>query len=109
MVLIAVLGLALASYLVYVHYSGTPPACTAGGVAGQAQQTISGTIDAADSGLTVTIYDGTIAVGTATPAANGTGPSGPPVERAAAIDEITHAGSGEWGGGTRGRATTSVS
>ena len=30
MVLIAVLGLALASYLVYVHYSGTPPACTAG-------------------------------------------------------------------------------
>jgi uncharacterized membrane protein len=30
MVVIAVLGLALASYLVYVHYSGTPPACTAG-------------------------------------------------------------------------------
>ena len=30
MVLIDVLGLALASYLVYVHYSGTPPACTAG-------------------------------------------------------------------------------
>ena len=30
MVLVAVLGLALASYLVYVHYSGTPPACTAG-------------------------------------------------------------------------------
>ena len=29
MVLVAVLGLALASYLVYVHYSGTPPACTA--------------------------------------------------------------------------------
>ena len=30
MVLVAVLGLALAAYLVYVHYSGTPPACTAG-------------------------------------------------------------------------------
>jgi uncharacterized membrane protein len=30
MVVIAVLGLALASYLVYVHYSGTRPACTAG-------------------------------------------------------------------------------
>jgi uncharacterized membrane protein len=30
MVVVAVLGLALASYLVYVHYSGTPPACTAG-------------------------------------------------------------------------------
>jgi uncharacterized membrane protein len=30
MVVIAILGLALASYLVYVHYSGTPPACTAG-------------------------------------------------------------------------------
>src|SRR6201994_4558215 len=30
MVVIAVLGLALASYLVYVHYSGSRPACTAG-------------------------------------------------------------------------------
>jgi uncharacterized membrane protein len=30
MVVVAVLGLALASYLVYVHYSGTPPACSAG-------------------------------------------------------------------------------
>jgi uncharacterized membrane protein len=30
MVVIAVLGLALASYLVYVHYSGNRPACTAG-------------------------------------------------------------------------------
>jgi len=30
MVVVAILGLALASYLVYVHYSGTPPACTAG-------------------------------------------------------------------------------
>jgi uncharacterized membrane protein len=30
MVVVAVLGLALASYLVYVHYSGTRPACTAG-------------------------------------------------------------------------------
>lgn len=30
MIVIAVLGLALTAYLVYVHYSGTPPACTAG-------------------------------------------------------------------------------
>src|ERR1700728_2956277 len=30
MVLVAVIGLALASYLVYVHYSGTRPACSAG-------------------------------------------------------------------------------
>ena len=30
MVVIAVLGLALASYLVYVHYSGARPACSAG-------------------------------------------------------------------------------
>jgi uncharacterized membrane protein len=30
MVVIAILGLALASYLVYVHYSGNRPACTAG-------------------------------------------------------------------------------
>ena len=30
MIVIAVLGIALASYLVYVHYSGARPACTAG-------------------------------------------------------------------------------
>jgi uncharacterized membrane protein len=30
MVVVAVLGLALASYLVYVHYSGSRPACSAG-------------------------------------------------------------------------------
>ena len=30
MIVIAVLGLALASYLTYVHYSGAKPACTAG-------------------------------------------------------------------------------
>src|ERR1700735_2619283 len=30
MVVVAILGLALASYLVYVHYSGTRPACSAG-------------------------------------------------------------------------------
>jgi uncharacterized membrane protein len=30
MIGIAVLGIALAAYLTYVHYSGTPPACTAG-------------------------------------------------------------------------------
>ena len=30
MIVVAVLGLALAAYLTYVHYSGTKPACTAG-------------------------------------------------------------------------------
>jgi uncharacterized membrane protein len=30
MVVLAVAGLGVASYLVYVHYSGTPPACTFG-------------------------------------------------------------------------------
>jgi uncharacterized membrane protein len=30
MIVIAVLGIALAAYLTYVHYSGTKPACTAG-------------------------------------------------------------------------------
>jgi uncharacterized membrane protein len=30
MIVVAILGLALASYLVYVHYSGTRPACSAG-------------------------------------------------------------------------------
>ncbi|MGD1017038.1 MAG: Ig-like domain-containing protein, partial [Roseiarcus sp.] len=37
----------------------------------QTTQTISGTIDAADSGLTVSIYDGTTLLGTVKPAANG--------------------------------------
>lgn len=30
MLVLATVGLGLASYLTYVHYSGTPPACTAG-------------------------------------------------------------------------------
>ena len=30
MIVIAILGLALAAYLTYIHYSGKPPACTAG-------------------------------------------------------------------------------
>jgi tryptophan-rich protein/subtilase family protein/Big-like domain-containing protein len=42
-----------------------------GGVTNQAMQTIAGTIDAADTGLTVSIYDGTTLLGTATPSANG--------------------------------------
>ena len=37
----------------------------------QTAQTISGTIDVDDAGLTVSIYDGTTLLGTATPAANG--------------------------------------
>jgi uncharacterized membrane protein len=31
MIVLATVGLGVASYLTYVHYSGTPPACTAGG------------------------------------------------------------------------------
>ena len=31
MIVIATVGLGVASYLTYVHYSGAPPACTAGG------------------------------------------------------------------------------
>lgn len=31
MIVIATAGLGVASYLTYVHYSGAPPACTAGG------------------------------------------------------------------------------
>jgi hypothetical protein len=52
----------------------TPPSLTissAGGLTNQTAQTISGTIDAADFGLTVSIYDGTTLLGTATPAGNG--------------------------------------
>ena len=44
---------------------------SAGGLTNQTTQTISGTIDAADAGLTVSIYDGTTLLGTVTPAANG--------------------------------------
>jgi uncharacterized membrane protein len=31
MIVLATVGLGVASYLTYVHYSGTPPVCTAGG------------------------------------------------------------------------------
>jgi uncharacterized membrane protein len=31
MIVLATIGLGVASYLTYVHYSGTPPVCTAGG------------------------------------------------------------------------------
>ncbi len=31
MIVLATIGLGVASYLTYVHYSGMPPACTAGG------------------------------------------------------------------------------
>jgi uncharacterized repeat protein (TIGR03803 family) len=42
-----------------------------GGLTNQTMQTIAGTIDSADAGLTVSIYDGSTLLGTATPAANG--------------------------------------
>ena len=42
-----------------------------GGLTNQTAQTISGTIDAADAGLTVSIYDGTTLLGTVTPTVNG--------------------------------------
>ena len=47
---------------------------SAGGATNQASQTISGTVDVADAGATVTILDGTTAVGSAVVQANGTGP-----------------------------------
>ena len=40
MVVIAVLGLALAAYLTYVHYSGTRPACTAGDACTKVQTSV---------------------------------------------------------------------
>ncbi|MGD0763762.1 MAG: choice-of-anchor tandem repeat GloVer-containing protein, partial [Roseiarcus sp.] len=52
----------------------TPPTlaiASTGGLTDQTTQTISGTIDAADAGLTVSIYDGSTLLGTVTPAANG--------------------------------------
>ncbi len=45
---------------------------SAGGATNQASQTISGTVDVADAGATVTILDGTTAVGCAIVQANGT-------------------------------------
>ena len=45
---------------------------SAGTLTNQTTQTISGTIDSADAGLTVSIYDGSTLLGTVTPAANGT-------------------------------------
>ena len=44
---------------------------SAGGLTNQTLQTISGTIDWADAGLTVSIYDGATLIGTATPDVNG--------------------------------------
>jgi Putative Ig domain/Bacterial Ig-like domain len=43
----------------------------AGGLTNSLTQTIKGTIDAADAGLTVSIYDGSTLLGTATPATDG--------------------------------------
>ena len=40
MVVIAVLGLALASYLVYVHYSGSKPVCTTSGACLKVQTSV---------------------------------------------------------------------
>jgi hypothetical protein len=44
---------------------------SAGVLTNQTKQTISGTIDASDAGLTVSIYDGSTLIGTATPAFSG--------------------------------------
>jgi len=57
----------------------TPPALTiksAGGQVSQSLQTVAGTIDAADSGLTVAIYDGATLLRTVAPAADGTWSTG---------------------------------
>ena len=45
MVAIAVLGLALASYLVYVHYSGSKPVCTTSGACLKVQTSVYSKID----------------------------------------------------------------
>jgi uncharacterized membrane protein len=45
MVVVGVLGLALASYLVYVHYSGTRPACTAGDACIKVQTSVYSKLD----------------------------------------------------------------
>jgi hypothetical protein len=45
---------------------------TTGGLVAEAAQTISGTVDVADAGTTVTVYDGANNIGTATVASNGT-------------------------------------
>jgi hypothetical protein len=64
---------------VYVVYNGTintaPPSLaitSAGGLVASSAQTIAGTIDVADAGLAVSIYDGATLLGTVTPAADGT-------------------------------------
>jgi hypothetical protein len=69
---------ASSAYVSYLTTSApgdtTPPSLTissTGGLTNQTTQTISGTIDAADAGLSVSIYDGTTLLGTATPAGNG--------------------------------------
>jgi uncharacterized membrane protein len=40
MIVLAVVGLAVASYLTYVHYAGIKPACTAGGSCAKVQTSI---------------------------------------------------------------------
>jgi uncharacterized membrane protein len=45
MVVITVLGIALAAYLTYVHYSGTRPACTAGTACVKVQTSVWSKVD----------------------------------------------------------------
>lgn len=45
MIVIAVLGIALAAYLTYVHYSGTRPACTAGSACVKVQTSVWSKVD----------------------------------------------------------------
>lgn len=45
MLVLSVLGVALASYLTYIHYSGAPPACTAGGACLKVQTSVWSRLD----------------------------------------------------------------
>jgi len=57
-----------------IQIDTTPPVVaisSTGGLTNHAAQTVSGTVDVADAGTIVTVYDGTTALGTATVQANG--------------------------------------
>jgi uncharacterized membrane protein len=45
MIVVAILGVALAAYLTYVHYSGTKPACTAGAACLKVQTSVWSKVD----------------------------------------------------------------
>ena len=64
-------GVGTSNSVTYSIVAPTLAISSAGGSVYEAPQTISGTIDTADSGLQVSIYDGSTLIGTATPSSNG--------------------------------------